>query len=514
MKLPPVPDSGGWRPQRGQLLPFLAPYEVKEILLHGNRGSGKSDCMLIAFLRGVGKGYGPHWRGMIFKRTNPETDALFEKARLLYVANCPTLKYTTHPYKVFRWPGGEMLTIRHLYDPDDYNAIHGSEVGWLAFDELTTYATPEVYLKSMSLLRSAHPEVSKMMQVFSTTNPGGPGHGWVLKRWKLHDKQFDKTVIYDEDDAEELARWSKDKLVNMRGRPRMSIFLDVRQNDIFMKTNPTYLADLARQAPNDSVRRAWIDGSWDIVAGSRWDHVWDQRHHVVKPFPIPQGWKIDRSHDAGSSTPFAVLWYAESNGSDYIDGSGNWRSSVNGDIFVIYEWYGTNGQPNQGLKLPPQEISKGILEREIVDWQIYNRVVPGPADNAIHSETIAGINVGSMMAEPVRLDDGRVISHGVQWTRSDKNSGGGTRVTGWNLIEQYLANALPDPKTLKPRERPGLFIFDRCKHLIVQLPVTPRDDKNPDDLPKRGETHLQDTLRYRILDSGRGMSQGPVIGLH
>lgn len=470
-----------------------------------------SDCMLVSFLRGVNKGYGANWRGFCFKRTIPETEPLFEKAKLLFQSNCPAVKFTTHPYKVFRWPWGEMLTIRHLCDPEDYQAIHGSEVGWLAYDELTNWNTPEVYLKSMSLLRSSHPEVAKMMQVWCTTNPTGPGHQWVMRRWKLFDKKNDKTIIYDDEDTEELARWTNDKFVNMVSRPRMSIFLDARHNDIFMKANPTYLAEIAKQAPNDDVRRAWLDGDWSVVSGGRYDHVWNRRHHVVKPFPIPRGWKIDRSHDAGSSTPFAVLWYAESDGSDYIDGSGNWRSSVRGDIFAIFEWYGTNGQPNGGLKLQPQEISKGIIERELIDWQIYNRVVPGPADNAIHAETIAGMNVAGLMLQPVRLDDGREFP-GVEWTRSDKH--GGARITGWNLLEQYLANAVPDPEGKLPREKPGLFIFERCKHLIEHLPVTPRDPKKLEDVPIRGEYHLQDTLRYRILDSGRGMSQGPVVGLH
>ncbi len=832
-----------WVAQRGQQLPFLVPLQVKEVLLTGNRGGGKSDCLLVSFLRGVGRGWGPNWSGYLFKRTVPEVLPLFEKAKALYGANCPAIKFTQHPYCKFVWPGGEFLTLRHMLDVDDYADLHGSGVTQIMWEELTNWPTSEVYLRCMSLLRSSHSEASKMMQVWSSTNPGQVGHcqphgqvltanrgwveisemtvedtvitvdakgtakisaitdvvklpysgpmvvregrgihmeftpnhrlplqtktgfelrpyntlpgqamikrcadawegeelkeftvppvkkdrsfldqpdrlsgldyaelmGWFLsegcavaihnsfeiaqmkaqhkekirelftrcgfkfreysdrfvvksKKWYTYFKQFgkcrDKFIpanlkhsgtktlrvllsslmdgdgcrniyyttskqladdvcdisvklgyrvylssrqrvdreglsycvslgqpahtelltgkhVYDVsttckksniktydfsgmvycltvpetetffirqngcvwlsgntwvkkrwklpemtnqiiqegigDDNEELSRWSKDPMVNIAPRPRIAIFIDVRKNDAFMQANPTYLADMAREAPNDATRRAWIDGSWDIISGGRFDHVWDRKHHVVKPFSIPRGWKIDRSHDAGSSTPFAVLWYAESDGSDYRDGDGNWRSSVRGDIFVIYEWYGTTGNANQGLKLQPQQISKGIIERELIEWQIYQRVVPGPADNAIHTETIAGINVAAMMAETVRLDDGREFP-GVQWTRSDKNAG--ARVTGWNLIEQYLANALPDPKALAPREKPGLFLFERCKYLVDQLPVSPRDDKNVEDLPKRGEFHLADTLRYRILDSGREMSQGSVIGLH
>jgi hypothetical protein len=466
--------------------------------------------MLIAFLRGVGRGYGPNWRGMILKRTNPETDSLFEKARLLYTANCPAVKYTTHPYKVFRWPTGEMLTIRHMYDPEDYNAVHGSEIGFLAWDELTNWPTPEVYLKCMSLLRSSHPEVSKMMQVWSTSNPGGNGHNWVLKRWKLHITGMDKTIIYDDDDAKEMARWSNDPLVNVKSRPRISIFLDVRQNDIFMKANPTYLADLARQAPNDAVRRAWIDGDWSVVAGGIFDDVWDARHHVVEPFPIPKTWKIDRSFDWGSSTPFSVMWYAESDGSDYVDAQGRWRSSVAGDIFVIHEWYGTNGQANTGLRLTAGQVAEGIVEREM-DWGIHQRVIPGPADNAIHSEVMTGHNIATDMGSDIRLEDGTIV-HGVHWTRSDKNAG--ARATGWSMIRDRLSRSLPDPEAKSPRELPGLFFFNRLKYCLEQVPVTPRDEKSPEDIPKKGEFHIQDTLRYRIMSDGRSMSTGSTVGMH
>jgi len=323
---------------------------------------------------------------------------------------------------------------------------------------------------------------------------------------------MDRKILYDDMNSEELSRWSDDPLVNVRSRPRMSIFIDVRLNDIFMKANPTYLADIAKQAPNDAVRRAWVDGDWSVVAGGMFDDVWDRRYHVVEPFPIPAGWKIDRSMDWGSSTPFCVLWYAESNGSDYVDAEGNWRSSVAGDIFVIREWYGTNGQINQGLKLTAVEVAKGILENEI-EWGIYDRVVPGPADTQIFTEIQRGQNISTDMLRPIRLDDGRELP-GVRWSRADKNSGGGTRKTGWNMIRDRLKRCVPDKEKPQLRELPGLFFFNTLKHTLQHFPVTPRDEKDTDDIPKRGEYHIQDTLRYRILADGRDARVGSTTGLY
>jgi hypothetical protein len=500
----PVPQK--WICQEGQKLAFMVPYSVKEILCEGNRGSGKSDCLLISFLRGVGRGWGPAWKGYLYKRTVPEVLPLFEKAKAIYTNNCPNIKFTQHPYCKFIWPGGEMLTLRHMLDIDDYADQHGSEVTWIGWEELTNWATPEVYLRCMSLLRSSHPEASQMMQVWATTNPGQVGHRWVQKRWQL--PQMRNKIIYEDSDAEEMSRWSKDPLVNVRARPRISIFLDVRKNHAFLSKNPTYLADMVKDAPNDAVRRAWIDGDWDIVAGGMFDDVWNVKYHVVDRFPIPKSWRIDRSHDWGNSTPFCTLWYAESDGCDYQDCEGIWHSSIAGDIFVIYEWYGTTGQINKGLQLTATEVAKGMIEREL-EWGIYERTFPGPADNAIHSETQHGQNVAADFAKPVRLDDGREFP-GIEWTRSDK--GDGSRVTGWNMIRDRLKRCVPDPTKPTLREHPGLFFFHDLKYTLDQFPVTPRDERQPDDVPKRGEYHIQDTLRYRILADGRGITSGPTVG--
>lgn len=501
-----------WKAQDFQVPAFACPNPVKELLLHGNRGSGKSDILLWGFGRHVGKGWGPNWRGVIAKRSIPETDAIFEKAKILYQMVWPDIKYVTHPYKVFRWKTGEMLTIRQIFDLDDYNALHGSEVGYLGYDELTNWQNPEVYLKSLSLLRSSHPEVSKHLRCWSTTNPSGPGKSWVLKRWKLNDRSWNCKFIYDSaKDNEELAKWKDDPLVNVQSRPRMSIFLDTRKNKIFMDANPTYLADLAAEAPNDFMRRAWIDGDWTAsTGGGMFDDIFEEKYHVVRHFNIPVSWKIDRALDWGNATPFCVLWFAQSDGTDYRDPLGQWHSTVPGDIFVIREWYGTNGKPNEGLKLPASEVARGIVEREI-EWGIYERVRPGPADNQLDTELNAGWNMSEAMADPIRLADGRVVP-GVQWEHSDKAAG--ARKTGWNMIRDRLKHAVPREDQPYAREKPSLFFFKTLEHTIQQghFANTPRDEKDIEDVPKRGEFHIQDTLRYRILAEGRPMSQGSTVG--
>ncbi len=61
--------------------------------------------------------------------------------------------------------------------------------------------------------------------------------------------------------------------------------------------------------------KAMKNGDWNIVAGGALDDVWKPRL-ILPRFKIPKGWRIDRSFDWGSSHPFSVGWWAESNGEE------------------------------------------------------------------------------------------------------------------------------------------------------------------------------------------------------
>ena len=150
------------------------------------------------------------------------------------------------------------------------------------------------------------------------------------------------------------------------------------------------------------------------------DDVWDPKIHIVPRFEIPVDWRIDRSFDWGSSRPFSVGWWAESNGSDVRMPDGSWRSTVRGDLFRIGEWYGWNKKPNEGLKMLAVEIAKGIVEREI-KMGIRNRCKPGPADSSIFVAE-NGSCIGDDMEKSVRLDDG-TVHKGVYFARADKSPG-------------------------------------------------------------------------------------------
>jgi hypothetical protein len=268
---------------------------------------------------------------------------------------------------------------------------------------------------------------------------------------------------------------------------------------------PDYQSQLVTGTESEAQIRAWTRGDWNIVSGGMFDDVWDPRVHVVPSFDVPKSWKVDRSYDHGSSAPFSVGWWAESDGSDVRFRSGSWRSTVRGDLFRLGEWYGWNGRPNRGLSLLPSEIAVGIVEREL-SMGLWGRVVPGPADTGLWT-TESGRSPADQMSSPVRI--GSRVYPGVRWTKADKRAG--SRVAGWTEIRERMKASVPLLNAT--REKPGLFVFDCCDQFVRTVPVLPRDESgNADDVDSDAEDHIADEVRYRIRRGRRGRRSSRAAG--
>lgn len=490
-----------WCPQPGSQEAFLM-CTVTEVCYEGTRGPGKTDALLMDFFQHVGeddrtdeeiaagvpkmRGWGSEWKGILFRRTYPELADVIDKSKKWFKRACPEAVFNEAKTE-WRFPTGEKLLFRHFSKPSDYWSYHGHAYPWIGWEELTTWATPECYKSMFSCSRSTVAGIPRKIR--STTNPFGPGHNWVKTRFNL--PLAPGRIIGD------LITDSKDEY-GLPEPPRVAIHGALQENRILLTADPDYVKRLVAAAPNPAARDAWILGSWDIVAGGMFDDVWHTaRHHaVIPPFDIPENWWIDRSFDWGDSAPFAVQWWAESNGEDVRLANGKRMSTVRGDLFLIRQWYGWNGKPNEGVKMLAKEISAGIVEREL-KWGLRTqqscRVRPGPADTGIFTE-INGVSIANDMAQVVRLNG--VAYPGIKWTEADKAKG--SRVQGWQQIRQRLAATVPPERGV--REQPGLFIFNWCKNWLRTVPVLPRDEKDMEDVDTDAEDHDGDATRYRLLN--------------
>lgn len=501
-----------WAPQPGSQEAFMTS-PVFETLYAGTRGPGKTDALIMDFAQHVGPdmrteeqkdlgypqtaGWGAEWRGVLFRQTYPQLTDVITKTRKWFPKIFPAAVFNEQK-TMWTWPTGEALLFRHGLREADYWNYHGHAYPWLGYEELTTWPDLSFYKKMFSCCRSTVRGMPRKCR--ATTNPYGIGHNAVKLRFglPLPPGRIIGDIIRDE---------REDVAPEDREPPRVVIVGHLDENKILMAAEPGYKGKLRAAAKNKAELDAWLDGSWDITAGGMFDDIWDPKVHVVPDFDVPSSWRIDRSFDWGSSKPFSVGWWAESDGSDLRMRDGRVCSTVRGDLFRVREWYGCQpGQENVGLKMLAADIAKGIVEREL-KWNWHGRVKSGPADNSIH-DVENGMSIARDMGAQVRIDG--TLYSGVVWTRADKRPG--SRKNGWELMRKMFDGAKKRPG--QPRETPGLFVTESCADFRRTVPVIPRDlDGDPDDVDTHAEDHIADETRYRVRFAGQMSKSGRVRGV-
>jgi len=418
------------------------------------------------FAQFVGRGYGASWNGYLFRQSYPQLKDVVIKTKKWFHQIFPEATFNESSYD-WKWPSGEELSLRYIANEKDYWNYHGHERPWLGFDELTNWPTAECYMLLRSICRSSEPGMPRHIR--ATCNPYGAGHNWV------------KAYFVD------LAPFGT-PIKNEEGQIRICLRGCIDENKILAAADPDYVKNI-RSDTNANRRRAWLFGDWNITTGGIFDDLWDSRIHILTPFAIPASWRVDRAFDWGSSKPFSVGWWAESDGTPVPGG----RVFPRGTLIRIAEWYGAEKDaigrvaPNKGLRLNVQQIAAGIKEREksLLNGLLNGcKIQPGPADPSIWDGS-AGKSIAAQMSEC-----------GIDFVRGDNKS----RVTRWQKVREYLFAS-----TQKPMESPGLFVFNTCMDGFLRtFPSAQRDERNPDDLETNQEDHACDETGYRVMGYPKG----------
>ena len=498
-------------PQPGsQSLAISCP--ANEVLYEGTRGPGKTAAQLLRFRRLVGLGYGAFWKGVIFDVEYKNLGDIIAQSKKLFNRFNDGAKFLSSASELrWVWPTGEELLFRYEQKAEGYWNYHGQEFPFVGHNELTKRPDADFYEAMFSCMRSSfRPKDYPLhngellppipLECFSTTNPFGVGHSWVKRRFidPVPRGTINRTITRVLNPATDKEEDVVTTRVAIHGSWKENKYLD-----------PQYIAFLmAIRDPNK--RKAWVEGSWDVTSGGRFDHLWNAMVHVIKSFNIPKSWHVDRSHDWGESKPFSNLWFAEADGTTVqIDGK-NW-TPARGSVICIGEYYGCEvDQVNTGLKMSASNVAKVVKwvdqrlegkdvdepfeikgELNIIPGMVKGRVWPGPADNSINNDNDEQISLADKME-----------AQGVTWEKSDKKPG--SRVAGASLLCEMLEAALEAKESQSGAgERPAIYFMEHCRGIIARFPILPRDSKNPEDIDTDAEDHDYDALRYRATSLTR-----------
>jgi len=213
----------------------------------GGRGGGKSHWLLAQM--GVDDCQRvPGLKCLLLRKVGKANLEHFEDLRRKLFANLG------HEFSAFRgiltFRNGSRIIAGHFQNEKDIDAYLGLEYDVIGIEEATTL-TARKYQDITTCCRTSKPNWRP--RIYSTTNPGGVGHGWYRKRF--------------------IEPWQRRAETETR-------FIAARVTDNRWN-NPEYMRVL--EGLTGWQRRAWLDGDWDIAAGQFFTTL-RREVHIVSDF--------------------------------------------------------------------------------------------------------------------------------------------------------------------------------------------------------------------------------------
>jgi hypothetical protein len=224
---------------------------------------------------------------LLLRRTFPE----LEQSLLLYFRKeIPRELYSSFndSKHVVTWFNGSTTRFGYCAAENDVYQYQGAEFLFIGIDELTLFT-----LRQWQFLTSRNrcPIARTFPNMAGATNPGNIGHDWVKSLWI--DKQpaagMESPECYDPADYD---------------------FISARVHD-----NPIYAADQNYLKPlaalPSHLRRAFLDGDWEVFAGQYFDNF-DVTRPIARAETVDwkPWWPRWISIDWGFEHPSATYWHA------------------------------------------------------------------------------------------------------------------------------------------------------------------------------------------------------------
>src|SRR5713226_1356553 len=435
---------------------------AKYRLFGGAAGPGKTKALLWEAIRQAL--LVPRSDSLLLRRTYPE----LESSLLAYFRrDVPRTLYRSYneAKHVVTWQNGSTTRFGYCRNENDVYQYQGAEFLFIGIDELTHFTRKQwQFLTS----RNRCPVPNSFCNMAGATNPGNIGHAWVKALWV--DQQpppgFERPELYDARDYD---------------------FIRAKIAD-----NPIYANDAAYhrtlEALPEHLRRAFLEGDWNVFAGQYFD-VFEFGRHTVRPeeLRLEPWWPRWISIDWGFQHPSAVYWHCaipvnsqqskvESKNSAFSERGAfdSQLSTVNCRI-ITYREFVQSG-------LSPRMLAQGIAERSgrerISDVFLSPDAFAHRTSEASIAEQLGEVLAASGLPRPAPADD--------------------DRIGGWQLMYQLL-------------ESDAWLITENCAKLIDCLPQLVRDDRRVEDIRKVDGDDPADAARYGLVSGGRLAGVGAAL---
>ena len=427
---------------------------AKYRLFGGAAGPGKTKALLYEAIRQAHNVPGSD--SLLLRRTYPE----LESSLLAYFRrDVPRKLYRSYNESkhVVTWRNGSTTRFGYCRNENDVYQYQGAEFLFIGLDELTHFT-----LKQWQFLTSRNrcPVPKSFACMAGASNPGNIGHAWVKALWVDHTPPpgFDRPELYDARDYD---------------------FVRAKLAD-----NPIYANDAAYhrtlEALPEHLRRAFLEGDWNVFAGQYFDAFEFGRHTVrAEELRLEPWWPRWISIDWGFQHPSAVYWHCA------IPVTSDWGSvtSENRSATGFHQSPVTSHQsPSRVVTyrefvqagLSPRMLAQGIAERSgrerISDVFLSPDAFAHRTSEASIAEQLGEVLTASGLPRPAPADD--------------------DRIGGWQLMYQLL-------------ESDAWLITENCAKLIDCLPQLVRDNRRVEDIRKVDGDDPADAARYGLVSGGR-----------
>jgi hypothetical protein len=437
--------------------------KAKYRLFGGAAGPGKTKALLWEAIRQAL--LVPRSDSLLLRRTYPE----LESSLLAYFRrDVPRKFYRRHneAKHIVTWNNGSTTRFGYCRNENDVYQYQGAEFLFIGLDELTHFT-----LKQWQFLTSRNrcPVPGSVARMAGASNPGNIGHAWVKALWVDHAPPpgYERPELYDARDYD---------------------FIRAKLAD-----NPIYANDAAYhrtlEALPEHLRRAFLEGDWNVFAGQYFD-VFEFGRHTVRPeeLRLEPWWPRWISIDWGFQHPSAVYWHCAVPQAVTRDSwsvtrekphvaSGVHESPVTSHESRIVT-YREFVQPG----LSPRMLAQGIAERSgrerISDVFLSPDAFAHRTSEASIAEQLGEVLAATGLPRPAPADD--------------------DRIGGWQLMYQLL-------------ESDAWLITENCAKLIDCLPQLVRDDRRVEDIRKVDGDDPADAARYGLVSGGRLAGVGAAL---